>query len=61
MYFQFKLVQKNPCELRVANVIFSLDASRSVGMEYGSMNVSAYVDTLGRLSVLLKDILGTAS
>ena len=45
----------------MAKVIFSLNFSKSVGREYGNVNVSANVDTLGRLSVSLKYIFGTAS
>ena len=45
----------------MAKLIFSLNSSRSLGREYGSVNVNAHVDTLGRVVTELKRIFGYTS
>ena len=61
--FQFRnyTCPKNPCELRIEKLIFSLNSVQSVGREYGKVNISAHVDTRGRVVKSLKRILGVAS
>ena len=43
---------------KFAKFIFSLKSCSSLGREYGNMKVRVQVDTVGRVAVSLKHILG---